>query len=85
MSDEPTKAQIGAAIEMLVVVGALIRDVCRGRKTQRVPAGELYARLSDKMSSETFNQIVQKLVEAKLVTRKFHELRWIGPDGPTPV
>jgi hypothetical protein len=68
------KAQIKAAIQVIVAVADAIREL------GSVPAGHMYAQLSGRMSLDTFNGIIGKLVDAKLVRREpSHLLVWIGP------
>ena len=69
-----TKEQIIAAIKVIAAVGDVIREL------GSVPAGHMYANLSGRMSLDTFNGIILKLVDAKLVHReRTHLLVWIGP------
>jgi hypothetical protein len=74
----PTREQIKAAFEIIALVGQMIRECPEGQ----IPAGELYARLMDKVSLESFQSIIRTLVKTNLITDKNHLLTWIGPIGP---
>lgn len=70
-----TSKQVAAAFEVVVLVGQLIREL------KSVPNGELYVRLADKLSIESYTSIIKKLEDAKLVKQSNYVLTWIGPDG----
>lgn len=73
--DKPlTKDQIAAGFEIVALVGQLVKHAPNGE----IPEGELYARLMDKFSLNSFNSIISTLVKAKAIERKNHLLRWIG-------
>lgn len=67
-----TKAQQQAAIDMVVAVGATIREL------HTVPSGHLWAQLMGSMSLEMYNNIIDVLKRVKMVEEKYHELRWIA-------
>ena len=50
------------------------------RELGQVPSGHLYARLMGVMELHQYEQVVELLIEARLVERdRSHLLRWIGP------
>jgi len=69
-----TRQQAAAALEVIALVGQLVKESPNGE----VPSGELYARLMDKFSLETYERMIKVLIRSGLIERKFHLLRWIG-------
>lgn len=69
-----TREQAAAALEVIALVGQLVKE----SPNSEVPSGELYARLMDKFSLETYERMIQTLIKSGLIERKFHLLRWIG-------
>jgi len=67
-----TQQELRAVLLLCKAVGDAIRDL------GTVPEGELYVRCMGHMTLDTFNRVVDKLVDAKLVTRKSHVLTWVG-------
>jgi hypothetical protein len=62
-----------AVIRTLLAVRDCIREL------GSVPSGELYARLCGHMSLETYESIIQTMINARVVRRSNHLLTWIGP------
>lgn len=56
------------------------------RDLRHVPSGHLYARLMGVMTLQQYEQVIDLLIEARLVERTpSHLLRWIGPAAnPNP-
>lgn len=73
MSKKPTVQEVRAAFGLIITFADLIREV------GRVPSGELYARVMDKLDLATYNRIIDQLKKAGLIEEKAHELIWIGP------
>lgn len=59
-------------LEVVVVVRNTIRDL------GAVPSGELYAHLMGYMSLETYESIIQLLLDAGVVTSSNHVITWMG-------
>ena len=57
------------------------------RELGEIPSGHLYARLMGIMALGQYEQVIDLLIEARLVERApSHLLRWIGPAAnPQPV
>jgi hypothetical protein len=73
---QQNKKQVAAALEIVSAIAGLIQDV------GRIPSGELYALLMGKMSIETYERIIQQLINTQLVRReRSHMLVWTGPGG----
>jgi hypothetical protein len=69
-------ARVAAAVAIVAAVAELIRDV------GQIPSGQLYALVMDKFSLETYERIIQQLINTGLVRREpSHMLVWIGPGG----
>lgn len=68
-----TEQQLDRAFQMAAIVGDTIQAL------QRVPSGELYARVMGHMDLVTYNGIIGTLKSIELVSEKNHELIWIGP------
>jgi len=50
------------------------------RELGQVPSGHLYARLMGVMELHQFEQVIDLLIDARLVERdRSHLLRWVGP------
>lgn len=63
-----------AAVRVAHAVAETIREL------GQVPSGHLYARLMGVMEIHQYEQVIDLLVDARLVERTpFHLLRWIGP------
>lgn len=71
MTSEQT---VHAAVQIAKAVAEAIQEL------DRVPSGELYARLMGHMSLATYEKIIGTLKSAGLVEEKHHELIWIGPE-----
>jgi hypothetical protein len=56
------------------------------RELGQVPSGHLYARLMGIMDLHQYEQVIELLIDARLVERdRSHLLRWIGPkSNPQP-
>jgi hypothetical protein len=72
-----TKEQVAAALMATAAIGEAIRDL------GSVPSGELYARLMDRLSLESYQAAIGVLKRAGLVEEKGHVLRWTGPAAET--
>jgi hypothetical protein len=73
-----TSKEYRAAFEIVVLVGQMIQ--ARGS----IPAGELYSDLMGPMpnlTANTFNQMIDKLIDAGVITRKNHLITWVGATG----
>ena len=66
-----TREEITSALNLIYAVGEAIREL------KSVPNGELYA--LSKLSINEYTIIIQKLVDAKLITNDQNLLVWIGP------
>ena len=63
-----------AAVRVAQAVAEAIRDL------REVPSGHLSARLMGVMTLQQYEQVIDLLIEARLVERTpSHLLRWIGP------
>ncbi len=63
-----------AAVRVAHAVAETIREL------GQVPSGHLYARLMGVMELHQFEQVIDLLIEARLVERdRSHLLRWVGP------
>ena len=63
-----------AALTLTTMIGSAIKDL------GTVPSGHVYAAVMGSISINLYNQIIDKLIEAKLVRRDpSHLLTWIGP------
>ena len=67
-----TKEQIKAALELIVAIGDVIREL------KEVPSGHLYARVMNNLTLEQYESIINQLIRAKLVRKSNHVLYWIG-------
>jgi hypothetical protein len=68
--------QAQAAAGALLALAECIRNL------GSVPSGHLYARLMDYMSLETYQKLIEILVQAGMVRQHpSHLLEWIGPRG----
>ena len=73
MTNETTKAEIKAGIQILIAVGQTIREL------KTVAAGHLYARLMGKMDLEQFDAMIGVLEKQGLVKRTTdHQIAWIA-------
>jgi hypothetical protein len=73
-----TRSDVVTAFEIVVLIGQLIRH------RKEIPAGELYSDIMvhwPTLTANGFNQLIQKLIDAKCVKRSNHLLTWIGPEG----
>ena len=68
-----TKEQIRASVEAVMAIADCIREL------GSVPSGELYARICDRVSYDSYMRIIAILRDGKLITDQGHLLRWIGP------
>jgi hypothetical protein len=69
----PTKEQFKAAIMAITALAEAIREL------GEVPSSELYTRVMGHMNLDTYESFINRLVEAEVVQRKGHMLKWIGP------
>jgi len=67
-----TADQKKAVIEITAVFAKIIQ--LHGR----IPSGELYARVMDKINLQNYQFILDVLVEMKMIKIVAHELIWIG-------
>jgi hypothetical protein len=65
------------SMKAFVLAAAAIAEAIRELK--EVPSGHLYARVMSRMSLQTYDLIIDRLIGAKLVSRQNHLLKWIGP------
>lgn len=80
MMIHPTREQLHAALEVLLLMGIVIREA------KTIPAGELYAIFMGGMGLDAFEMCVKRLVDAGLVKRHpSHLLEWTGPQPTKPV
>jgi hypothetical protein len=72
--------QILAAVRVAHAIAESIREL------GQVPSGHLYARLMGVMDLHQYEQVIDLLIDARLVEREpSHLLRWIGPKAnPQP-
>lgn len=78
----PSDKEREAVITLMAAVAVLIRSL------RRVPSGVLYMRLGamiPNLTLDSYEGMVSKLLDAKLIERKSHELIWIGPQAPPEV
>ena len=75
-----TRDQVVAAIEIILEVGKLIREISQSSPLGGVPSGELYARLCGHFSLETYNKIIGNLKKAGVVKESNFLLTWVGPN-----
>ena len=65
------------AIAIVRVAHAVAETI---RELGQVPSGHLYARLMGVMELHQYEQVIDLLVDARLVERdRSHLLRWVGP------
>ena len=69
----PSKAELKAALGVLVAVAETIREV------GSVPSGVLYAQLIGKVTLDGWHGILRNLKNAGLIDDRNHMLVWIGP------
>lgn len=69
----PTKAELDAAIQVVIAIADTIREL------GRVPNGHLYAMLTGRMSLRSYTIVIEKLKATGLVKEVAHELIWVGP------
>jgi hypothetical protein len=63
-----------AAVRVAHAIAAAIRNL------GEVPSGHLYARVMGVMDLRQYEQVIDLLIDARLVEREpSHLLRWIGP------
>lgn len=67
-----TKEQVSAAIRITQAVAEAIREL------KEVPSGQLYARLMSVLSLSQYNQIIDVLKKAGVISESNHLLKWIG-------
>ncbi len=67
-----TKEQVSAAIRTTQAVAEAIREL------KEVPSGQLYSRLMSVLSLSQYNQIIDVLKKAGVVSESNHLLKWIG-------
>lgn len=58
---------------VVMIVAEAIRDV------SPVPSGILHATFASQITAEDWQRVIAILVEAKLITKSFHVLTWVGP------
>lgn len=69
-----TTAQATAAIQLIVAVGDVIREL------GQIPSGHLYAQLMGQLSLDQYQSILTQLKKADLVKElPSHLLVWTGP------
>lgn len=70
-----TQVQIDAMKELILAIGQCIREL------REVPSGHLYARLMGKINIETYQAIIQILINARVIeVSKGHVIKWTGPN-----
>lgn len=68
------KEEIHAAMQALLAIAEAVREA------GEIPAGVLFAAVCQYMSADQFNGFIEKLVNAKLISRApSHLLTWTGP------
>ena len=67
-----TKEHVQAAIRITQAVAEAIREL------KEVPSGQLYSRLMSVLSLSQYNQIIDVLKKAGVVSESNHLLKWIG-------
>ena len=66
-----------AALHAVRIAHAVAETI---RELREVPSGHLYARLMGVMDLRQYEQVIDLLIDARLVERApAHLLRWIGP------
>lgn len=71
-----TQSKLNAALKATQAIAEAIREL------KEVPSGHLYANLMNQMSLDTYNQILDVLTKAKLISVDgFHLITWIGPQA----
>lgn len=71
-----TQQQIDMRATMHIVL-ALAETI---REAKEIPSGELYAILCGKLSLESYNRVIQCLLNTGLVKQKNYLLTWTGPE-----
>ncbi len=74
---EPSKQEIRAGLEMVMVVSEAIREA------GEIPSGVLYSFLIGRIDFEGYSKMIALLKRTGLVEEKNHLLRWVGPKVPT--
>ena len=69
---ETTKQQIDGAVQVIAAIANTIRSL------GKIPSGELYARIVDRVTIEQYDRILDILKNAELIEVKHHEIAWIG-------
>ena len=79
-----TMSKIEAALNAVQVAHAVAEVI---RNLGEVPSGHLYAQVMGVMDLHQYEQVIDILVDARLVERiPSHLLRWIGPSAnPQPM
>ena len=67
-----TQNDVKAALGILRAVADAIREL------GEVPSGHLYAHLMSKLSLEQYEQVIDVLKQAGLITESNHLLTWVG-------
>jgi hypothetical protein len=72
-----TVSKIEAALKAVQVAHAIAEVI---RNLGEVPSGHLYARVMGVMDLSQYEQVIDLLIDARLVERdRSHLLRWAGP------
>ncbi len=75
MNTETTKAQVNAAMQIVLAIADTIKEV------KEVPSGHLYARLMGKLTLEDYNGIIRLLINSGVISLDGnHVIRWEADD-----
>jgi hypothetical protein len=67
-----SKQKVEAALQIVKAIADAIREL------KEVPSGHLYARLMGNLTLQQYEEVIQVLVRAKVITVKNHLITWIG-------
>jgi hypothetical protein len=67
-----SKQKVEAALQIVKAIADAIREL------KEVPSGHLYANLMGKLTLQQYEEVIQVLVRAKVITVKNHLITWIG-------
>ena len=69
-------AEVQAAFKRSVEIARAVAEAIR--ETGEIPSGTLYALLMSHLSLAEYEQVIDTLVAAELITNNGHLLRWVG-------
>ena len=77
--DTKQNQEIRQEVKTLLAYVRAISETIREMGDEGCPEGPLYASLMGRMSFDSFQRIIQIIVNTGLVQRRNHALIWVGP------